>query len=43
MQLEITNLNKTYAGKIAALKDVSLTIGPACSACSVKTGPENLL
>ncbi|WP_321493684.1 ABC transporter ATP-binding protein [uncultured Desulfobacter sp.] len=27
MQLEITNLNKTYAGKIAALKDVSLTIG----------------
>jgi ABC-type multidrug transport system ATPase subunit len=27
MQLEITNLNKTYAGKVAALKDVSLTIG----------------
>lgn len=27
MQLEITNLNKTYPGKIAALKDVSLTIG----------------
>ncbi|MCG8551475.1 MAG: ABC transporter ATP-binding protein [Desulfobacterales bacterium] len=27
MQLEITNLNKTYAGNVAALKDVSLTIG----------------
>ena len=27
MQLEITNLNKTYAGKVAALKGVSLTIG----------------
>nr|WP_319490218.1 ABC transporter ATP-binding protein [uncultured Desulfobacter sp.] len=27
MQLEITNLNKTYAGKVTALKDVSLTIG----------------
>jgi len=27
MQLEITNLNKTYGNKVAALKDVSLTIG----------------
>lgn len=27
MQLEIINLNKTYANKVTALKDVSLTIG----------------
>ena len=27
MQLEITNLNKTYANKVTALKDVTLTIG----------------
>ena len=37
MELQIRGVSKTYPNGVQALKDVTLTFRPECTACSVPT------